>query len=120
VNAELDELMYMRTPPGFPIRNHVLRLNRALYDLRRSPLLWQKKLLKALSAHGSQAISQKSCILIKGSIIAFYFVDNIVFCYRKFAESEAYAAVEVLKKSFKITELEEIKWFLGLYVIRDR
>jgi hypothetical protein len=39
VNAKLDELVYMRTPPGFPIRNHVLRLNRALYGLRRSPLL---------------------------------------------------------------------------------
>jgi hypothetical protein len=120
VNAELDELVYMRTPPGFLIRDHVLRLNRTLYDLRMLPLLWQKELSKALSAHGFQAVPQKPCILIKGSVITFYFVDNIVFCYRKFAESEAYAAIEALKKSFKITELGKIKWFLGLHVIRDR
>jgi hypothetical protein len=120
VNAELNELVYMRTPPGFPIKDHVLRLNKALYGLRRLPLLWQKELSKALSAHGFQAVPQKPCILIKGSVIAFYFVDDIVFCYRKFAESEAYAAVEALKKSFEITELGEIKWFLGLHVIRDR
>jgi hypothetical protein len=39
VNAELDELVYMRTPPGFLIKDHVLRLNRAFYDLQKSPLL---------------------------------------------------------------------------------
>jgi hypothetical protein len=33
VNADLDELVYMRTPPGFPVKNHVLRLNRAFYGL---------------------------------------------------------------------------------------
>jgi hypothetical protein len=120
VNAELNELVYMRTPPGFLIRDHVLRLNKAFYGLRRSPLLWQKELSKALSAHDFQAVPQKPCILIKGSVIAFYFIDNIVFCYRKFAESEAYAAVETLKKSFKIIELEKIKWFLRLHVIRNR
>jgi hypothetical protein len=120
MNAELDELVYMCTPPGFPIRDHVLRLNRAFYGLRRSPLLWQKELSKAPFAHDFQAVPQEPCILIKGSVIAFYFIDDIVFCYRKFAKSEAYAAIEALKKSFKITELEETKWFLGLHVIRDR
>jgi hypothetical protein len=78
-----------------------------------------KEAFKSLFAHGFQAVSQEFCILIKGSVIAFYFVDDIVFCYCKFAESEAYAAVEALKKSFKIIELKAIKWFLGLHVIRN-
>jgi hypothetical protein len=120
VNADLDELVYMRTPPGFPVKNHVLRLNRAFYGLRRSPLLWQKELLRALATCGFTAIPQKPCILIKGSVVAFYFVDNIVFCYRKFAQAEAKGAVEDLKTRFEITDLGEIKWFLGLHVLRDR
>jgi hypothetical protein len=33
VNANLNELVYMRTPSGFPVKNHVLRLNKALYGL---------------------------------------------------------------------------------------
>jgi hypothetical protein len=98
MNAELNELVYMRTPPGFPIRDHVLRLNRAFYDLRKLPLSWQKELSKALFAHSFQAVPQEPCILIENSVITFYFVDDIVFYYRKFAESEAYAAIEALKK----------------------
>jgi hypothetical protein len=56
VNADLDELVYMRTPPGFPVKNHVLRLNKAFYGLRRSPLLWQKELSRALAICGFIAI----------------------------------------------------------------
>jgi hypothetical protein len=85
VNADLDELVYMRTPPGFPVKNHVLRLNKGFYKLRRSPLLWQKELLRALATCGFTAIPQEPCILIKGSVVAFYFMDDIMFCYRKFA-----------------------------------
>jgi hypothetical protein len=53
-------------------------------------------------------------------MVAFYFVDNIMFCYRKFAQAEAKGAVKDLKTRFEITDLGEIKWFLGLYVLRDR
>jgi hypothetical protein len=34
----------MRLPLGFEKLGKVLLLNKALYRLRRSPLLWQKKL----------------------------------------------------------------------------
>jgi hypothetical protein len=120
VNVNLNELVYMRTSLGFPVKNHVLRLNRAFYGLRRSSLLWQKELLRALATCGFTAIPQEPCILIKGSVVAFYFVDNIMFCYRKSAQAEAKGAVENLKTRFEITDLGEIKWFLGLYVLRDR
>jgi hypothetical protein len=43
-----------------------------------------------------------------------------MFYYRKSAQAEAKGAVEDLKTRFKITNLGEIKWFLGLYVLRDR
>jgi hypothetical protein len=120
VNANLDELVYMRTPSGFPVKNHVLRLNKALYGLRRLPLLWQKELSRALTISGFTAIPQEPCILIKGFVVAFYFVDDIMFCYRKSAQAKAKGAVKDLKTRFEIIDLNKIKWFLGLYVLRDR
>ena len=37
VHADLDEVVYMTMPPGFSQPKKVLRLNKALYGLRRSP-----------------------------------------------------------------------------------
>jgi hypothetical protein len=53
-------------------------------------------------------------------MVAFYFVDDIMFCYRKSAQAEAKGAIEDLKTRFEITDLGKIKWFLGLHVLRDR
>jgi hypothetical protein len=81
----------------------VLQLNKALYKLRRLPFLWQKELLKALKLMGFKPIPQKPCIMIKREIVVFYFINDIMFCYRKSAESEASEAIEALKRRFKIT-----------------
>ena len=43
VHANIDETVYMRMPPGYGKPNKVVRLNKALYGLRRSPILWQTK-----------------------------------------------------------------------------
>jgi hypothetical protein len=40
VHCDLDEVMYMRMPSGFTKPGKVLRLQKALYGLRRSPILW--------------------------------------------------------------------------------
>ena len=40
VNATIDEEVYMEMPPGFRKIGVVLRLRKALYGLRKSPLLW--------------------------------------------------------------------------------
>jgi hypothetical protein len=47
-NYELDEEVYIKLPDGFKVLGKVGRLLRALYGLRRSPLLWQKLLSSAL------------------------------------------------------------------------
>ena len=52
VHADIDEIVYMRLPPGYTEPGKVLRLNKALYGLRRSPLLWQQKITSALSELG--------------------------------------------------------------------
>ena len=48
VHCDLDEVVYMRMPPSFEKYGKILRLRKALYGLRRSPLLWQKDLTYTL------------------------------------------------------------------------
>lgn len=78
VNCILDELVFMRPPPGYESYGRVLRLRKALYGLRRSPLLWQTELTKALEEQGFQRVPQEPCAMQKGSVIVFFFVNNII------------------------------------------
>ena len=55
LNSELDEEIYVELPDGYKLSSKVGRLLRALYGLRRSPLLWQKLLSSALTELGLQA-----------------------------------------------------------------
>ncbi|KAH7462214.1 hypothetical protein FOMA001_g18721 [Fusarium oxysporum f. sp. matthiolae] len=48
VNAKLDKPVFMRMPPGYRKPRTVLMLQKALYGLRESPLLWQKELTATL------------------------------------------------------------------------
>ena len=88
VHADLDESVYMRMPPGFSEQGKVLTLTKALYGLQRSPLLWQQKLTDEMKKLGFEEIPQEPCIVQKDGIICFFYVDDIVFAFRKDQSSE--------------------------------
>lgn len=120
VNCELDEVVYMRMPPGYEKYGRVLRLKKALYGLRRSPLLWQRVLTKSLQELGFHPVPQEPCIMTKGSVMVFFFVDDIIWAYKKADKEIAKEATEGLKLRYKMTQLGEPKWFLGIHILRNR
>ncbi|KAM4066269.1 reverse transcriptase (RNA-dependent DNA polymerase) [Hirsutella rhossiliensis] len=75
---EEEEVVYMRLPPGFQKPGKVLRLRKALYGLRRSPLLWQQHLTGSLEALGFTKVPQEPYIMQKGKITVFFYVDDII------------------------------------------
>ncbi|RMZ78499.1 hypothetical protein DV736_g6692, partial [Chaetothyriales sp. CBS 134916] len=90
VHCDLDKVVYMKYPPGIqpPNRHTILRLKKALYGLRRSPLLWQKDLTSTFRDLGFIEVPQEPYIMIKGGIIVFFFVDDIVIYYRQHDKQE--------------------------------
>jgi transposase InsO family protein len=120
VHCDLDEVIYMRMPPGFGKYGKVLRLRKALYGLRRSPLLWQTSLTKSFKALGFKEVPQEPCVMLKGGVIVFFYVDDIVFCYRKNEKETAQNAIQEIQKEYQINVLGELKWFLGIHILRDR
>jgi Reverse transcriptase (RNA-dependent DNA polymerase) len=76
VNCDLDETVFMKFPPGFEKPNKVLRLRKALYGLRRSPLLWQKELTRTFTELGFREVPDEPCVMLKGGIIVFFYVDD--------------------------------------------
>jgi len=55
--------------------------------------------------------------MLKGGIVVFFYVDNIVFCYQKIDKKKAQEAIKELSKEYQISTLGELKWFLGIYVL---
>ncbi len=56
----------------------------------------------------------------KKDILYFFFVDDIVFVFKKKDQPNIKEIVNVLKERFKLEELEEFKWFFKIYIFRDK
>ena len=119
VHAFLDEVVFMRMPFGYEEQGKVLRLNKALYGLRRSPLLWQRKFTDVLRRLGFIEIPQEPCIVVCRGIIIFFFVDDCVIVFPENKRNEVMAATDGLVKEFTIDIIGELKWFLGMHIIRN-
>ncbi|KAI8930550.1 hypothetical protein NX059_012545 [Plenodomus lindquistii] len=120
VHAAMDRVVYMRMPKGHQKAGTILRVNKALYGLRISPLLWQKEFTATLQKLGFEAIPHEPCCLIKGSIIIFFYVDDIIMAYPTGQDQQATEVTEQLKKQYTITGGHDLQWFLGMEIIRDR
>ena len=83
VHANWDETVFMRMPPGYGKNGKLLHLNKALYNLRQSFLLWQQKLTNELKKLGFEEILWELCVVSRNGIIGFFYIDDIVFAYKK-------------------------------------
>lgn len=82
-NSKLDETVYSEPPDGFKQDWKALLLERALYGLRRSPLLWLKRILNALKKLGLITVSEDKYLFINDWLIVFFYVDDIVLVFRQ-------------------------------------
>jgi hypothetical protein len=120
VHAKLDEKVFMRMPYGYRKPGRVLKLNKALYGLRRSPILWQKTLYTSLVAIGFQPVPHEPCCLTHKGILIFFYVDDIVVAYRKSYEPMVHSMIGQLKRQYNLEGGNELQWFLGIRILRDR
>jgi hypothetical protein len=96
VNAALPNPVFMTLPPGYRTPGKVLRLNKALYGLRMSPLLWQKEFSSTLRSAGYGPIPHEPCCYTKDGILIFFYIDDVVIAYPKGKDHLAQALVAKL------------------------
>ncbi|KAK7583642.1 hypothetical protein V3481_012924 [Fusarium oxysporum f. sp. vasinfectum] len=119
-NSLIDEDIYVLFPDGYSRRGWILKLIRALYGLRRSPLLWQKDLSNTFKQLGLELCPEDPCVFNNTWLTAFFFVDDIVFLYRSRHQQAADRLIAQLRAKYKMNDLGSLQWFLGIRVIRDR
>lgn len=124
--AELEEDVYMEMPEGFAQPGMVCHLLKSLYGLKQSPRNWY--LLCSdfiIRVMGFTATVSDPCLFFKISrtgqlMLLFLFVDDMQAAFDKADEAEWLEAHALLFKRFKITDLGESKFMLGMRITRDR
>jgi transposase InsO family protein len=125
LNGELEEEIYIEQPEGYIIegqKDKVLRLKKSLYGLKQSPREWNKKLHKHLTDVGYKRLLTDYGVYVKHSgddiiILAVYVDDLVIFGNNK---SKINDLKLNLAEVFKIKDLGELKFILGIEVIRNR
>jgi hypothetical protein len=122
LNSILDpaDVILLKLPPGCKGAKNIVRLNRGMYGLRQSALMWYNNLKDSLKEFGFEPIEADPCVFIHQAtkeIIVVYVDDLILVTKNK-------KSMEILKKKllkrYKARDLGPIGYYLGIRVVRDR
>jgi Reverse transcriptase (RNA-dependent DNA polymerase) len=70
---------------------------------------------------GLRQVKEKSCLFTNDNgIFLLFHVDDILMVSRKDCAEQALAVRKALIARYKMKDLRELNWFLGIRVIRDR
>jgi hypothetical protein len=69
---------------------------------------------------GFTEVPQEPCVMKRGGIICFFYIDDIVFAYRKKDSKAVTEAVDEMQNHFWLNPIGKLKWFLGMHIFRDR
>lgn len=128
LNGELTEEIYMALPPGYTPKegttlppNPVCRLKKSIYGLKQASRQWFLKFsstlrkLKFKKSHSDHTLFVRNN---NGKYFAVWvYVDDIIIASNDDAEAERLK--DDLKKAFKLRDLGELKYFLGLEIARS-
>ena len=117
VNATLEEDVFMKMPPGHRRTGTILKLNKALYGLRKSPLLWQKELTGTIRKLGFEPVPHEPCCFMKNGIIMFFYINDIIFMYKKHQQETALGLVNQLQTKYNLTGGGNLQWFLRIEIL---
>ena len=126
LNGHLNKEIYMDQPKGFTIQGKegkVCHLKKAIYGLKQAGRQWHIHLNDTLEGLGAQKlISGDASIFIKhhnggDPLIALVYVDDITL----FGILDAIQDLKcTIATRYKVTDLGEIRQFLGLHITHDR
>ncbi|KAL2333662.1 hypothetical protein Fmac_014875 [Flemingia macrophylla] len=124
LNGIINEEVYVEQPPGFEnekAATHVFKLNKALYGLKQAPRAWYDKLSSFLIENDFVRGKVDSTLFRKefkyDFIIVQIYVDDIIFGATNEQLCKEFSSM--MQDEFKMSMMGELKFFLGLEVLRD-
>ncbi|GJU56974.1 retrovirus-related pol polyprotein from transposon TNT 1-94 [Tanacetum coccineum] len=123
LHGNLEEVIYMKQPPGYEQGNKVCLLKKSLYGLKQSPRQWYRRFDEYMLSNGFKRSSYDSCVYYRSYApgeyiyLLLYVDDMLIACKSK---AEIGSTKSLLKKEFDMKELGEAKKILGMEIVRDQ
>ncbi|GJR40354.1 retrotransposon protein, putative, ty1-copia subclass [Tanacetum coccineum] len=123
LHGNLEEVIYMRQPPGYEQGNKVCLLKKYLYGLKQSPRQWYRRFDDYMLSNGFKRSSYNSFVYYRSYApgeyiyLLLYVDDMLIDCKSK---AEIGTTKSLLKKEFDMKELREVKKILGMDFVIDR
>jgi hypothetical protein len=95
---------------------------KAIYGLKDSLLLWYKKLNGTLENMGLISSKKEPCLfyLPNYKICILFYINDILCLYHRNNTLNANEIIRVFKTKYKIKDEKNMKWFLGIRIIRNK
>lgn len=124
LNGELEEEVYMETPPGFTCHlGKVCKLRKSIYGLKQSPRVWFSHFAKVITTKGYTQGQTDDTMFFRYSAqgkmsILIVYVDDIILTGDDYSEMENLKSY--LNTKFQLKDLGSMKYFLEMEVAHNR
>ena len=121
LHADVEEEIYVHPPQGLDVdKDKVLRLLKALYGLRQASRQWNKTIHRILLKLGFTQSEADPCLYVysDGDVFMLIYVDDILIAHIKGFDIDSLIAT--LGEHFDIGSKEELHYFIGIQIVRDR
>ncbi|MCO5559846.1 hypothetical protein L7F22_013450 [Adiantum nelumboides] len=124
LHGDLQEEVYMEQPPGYQDTSHpdyVCKLIKALYGLKQAPHAWHDKIAQYLITIGFHMADVDHSLYVQKTdariVIITIYVDDLIIGGDALKDIEHVKAL--LQKQFDKKDLGELRYFLGIEMIRN-
>jgi hypothetical protein len=118
LNVFNDEKIYCHMSNEYKQLKKILKLLRALYDQKKSFLLWLRTLIDKCIELELNSIFDEFCLFSNDNeILMFFYVNDIVFAFTASREKNAENWIRRLKDIFDMRNLDSLNFFLDVRIL---
>lgn len=114
--GRIDEEVYLKPPQGLTVpEGQVLKLQKSLYGLKKSPKYWYEKFTEVITECGFKRSQNDYCLYHKGNLHLILYVDDLLLIGPSIAEIEN--VKNFLKTKFSMKDLGDSNLtYLGISI----
>jgi hypothetical protein len=119
LNVFNDEKIYCHMSNEYKQFKKILKLLRALYNQRKSFLLWLRILIDKCIELELNSIFDEFCLFSNDNeILMFFYVNDIVFAFTASREKDAENLIRRLKDIFDMRDLDSLNLFFNVRILQ--